>query len=284
MCFFFFVFFVVAKRKCSRMVFFLVNGLPNADVMPGGIRHPELQIYRAPSIHVIHSAATRCRCYCRCCCCRAISSIHSKLVLMLRMRSLPAAARTRASDAVAATIRPCASLPVHVQPNFLLLLLSSSSSFAPPTQNIPSPNLDRALLPTYTHTHTRPAVFVRCHGAPTRQTSRLPWRLRAGRITSVSNWQKVLASPPPPSLLTPTGQLGRWIAGTDNSPRWLLDPFPAQWTKRRRSTDGRGEKHQRPRDGEKMLLSSTAGEKKNRIGGEGRRRGLNKHRLVLRRL
>lgn len=35
--------------------FFLFNGLPNADVMPGGIRHPKLQIYRAPSIHVIHS-------------------------------------------------------------------------------------------------------------------------------------------------------------------------------------------------------------------------------------
>lgn len=53
--FFFLVFFVVAKRKCSRIVFFLVNGLPNADVMPGGIRHPKLQIYRVPSIHVIHS-------------------------------------------------------------------------------------------------------------------------------------------------------------------------------------------------------------------------------------
>lgn len=52
----FFFFFCRRQKKMQQdFFFFLVNGLPNADVMPGGIRHPKLQIYRAPSIHVIHS-------------------------------------------------------------------------------------------------------------------------------------------------------------------------------------------------------------------------------------
>lgn len=39
--------------KILQDFFFYV--LPNADVMPGGIRHLKLRIYSAPSIHVIHS-------------------------------------------------------------------------------------------------------------------------------------------------------------------------------------------------------------------------------------
>lgn len=45
------MFSAVLTKYCR--IFFYV--LPNADVMPGGIRHLKLRIYSAPSIHVIHS-------------------------------------------------------------------------------------------------------------------------------------------------------------------------------------------------------------------------------------